>query len=289
MRALASCVCLIVTTLLVSNAGVARADTECARGYRDTTADERAAMTAVLERVRATLPPAPIGWQAAGDESLDVPTAICRDDADRPWAFGLYRDYQRVDDVERRDRMLEDVAKRYAADMQAKQPRIDAINVRIQELTMAAVAAAGKADYGKVDDLNDEIATAQLELEQVMAEGGTFERLDAASAEAARDMNMRIEVSVNPGYASPGYGAQVASRPGGAVHAWHRQDGDDVTALILFGDWRTAGSSLEPEARAGVAPTAVQTILVRVTADTARIGMLLEAINFATLATLIGR
>jgi len=281
---------LIVCALLLCNAGLARADRECAGGYRDTSVVERAAMMKVLEAVRAALPPVPAGWLEAGDDSLELPTAICRDDANRPWPYGLYRGYQRVDDLERRERILAQLAERYAADTEAKRPRIDALSVRIQELTTAAIAAAGTADYARIDALKQEIAGAQLELEQVMAEESVFARHGATGVEAARDMHMGIEVAVNAEHVSPGHGAVVASGPAGAAGTWRWLDrSGNVTALILFGEWLSKQDSPAPAARVGAAPTQVQTISIQVTADTDRIDTLVAAIDFARLAALIER
>jgi hypothetical protein len=80
-------------------------------------------------------------------------------------------------------RSLTMLALKMSADMQAKQPRIDAIMARVQELSAAAVAAGQENDFARVDALNVELAQATAEMEQVMAEGGTLEQVDAANDE----------------------------------------------------------------------------------------------------------
>lgn len=117
----------------------------CVKAYRDTTADERAVMTMVLENALRALPPAPEGWVLAGDDRPYVQPSICRDDEGRPWRYELSRDYQRVDDLDKRNKILEDASARRATAMQAKQPRLDAIMARIEEIS----AAAGRLARGK--------------------------------------------------------------------------------------------------------------------------------------------
>ena len=68
---------------LVAYALVALADTSgalavgvCNKGFRDTTAAERATLTAVLEAVKKALPAVPTGWVILGDDEVSVPRSL---------------------------------------------------------------------------------------------------------------------------------------------------------------------------------------------------------------------
>ncbi len=293
MRALVFFFCLVISTLFMLAGTAAHADSVCVNGYRDTTADERAAMTSVLENALRALPPAPEGWVLLSDERLYVKPTVCRDDEAQPWSYEFSRDYQRVDDLDQRNKILDDAAARVTAAIQAKQPRIDAVQAKIQELSTAAVAAAAKNDFARIDALNVELERATAEMERIMAEGGTLEQVDAANAEAGRDQNVRIAVSVNAAHEPLGYGADSMTAPSAAQYAYRwRETGSgasDVTALVLLGHWQVNGDAAQPVPPANAAPTAAQVISVRITADESRIQSLLDSVNFETLAAPISR
>jgi len=290
MRALVIVVCVACASVFTLTPTNVAADEECVAGYRDVTQGERAAMLSVLERALQALPAAPNGWVVTSDDSLYVTPSICRDHESSPWSYDLSRSYQRVDNVEERDRALGDAAAKNASAMKAKQPRMDAITAKIQELSMAAVAAAEKGDYAKVDEINVELDQASAEMERLMAEGGTLDQIDAANREANRDNKIDIEVSVNSGYESVDYDARDVPGPAGAEHAYRWSGSSssetDETALILFGRWETAGNGVGVQPTANAAPTAAQAISVRVSADAGRIQSILDAIDFSTLAAL---
>ena len=84
------------------------ADAECVRGYRDTTPEERRTMTAVLESALRALPPTPKGWVLVSDGTLYVQPNVCRDGEARPWSYQVSRDFQRVDDLDVRNKILDD-------------------------------------------------------------------------------------------------------------------------------------------------------------------------------------
>ncbi len=58
---------------------------------------------------------------------------------------------------------------------------------------------------------------------------------------------------------------------------------------ILFGHWQEAGNGVGTVPRAGAAPTAAQSLSVRVTADEGRIDSVLDGIDFKALAALVMR
>jgi hypothetical protein len=285
-------VSLVVSTSVILVASNGWTDEECYKGYRDVTPSESAAMMTVLESALKTMPPAPGGWEVSRDD-MYVTQSVCRDDESNPWGYDSYRTYARVDDRDARDQILSDAGAQTSADMKAKQPRMDAVMARIQELSLAAVAAAEKGDYDKVDEINVEIQEASDEMERIMAEGGTLDRIDEATDAANRDTQITITVDVNSGHGLFGYGAEETTVPPGAdgAYRWIDTEGSVVneTRLILFGGWRTDGESFDPVFRAGAAPTAAQAISFRITADESRIDSVVDAIDFRTVAASVAR
>jgi len=293
MRASRALVLLVVCPVLTLVATLAGADGECFKGYRDTTPAERAAMMGVLETALGALPPAPDGWVVASDDTLYVTSTVCRDHDSVPWRYDFSRSYGRVDDRDARTRILEDAASQTSADMTSKQPRMDAVMARIQELSQAAVAAAEKGDYDTVDAINVEIQEASAEMERIMGEGGTLERVDEATDAANRDTTISIIVEVNSGHGLYGYGAEPTTVPPGAdgAYRWTDTEGSNVneTRMVLFGRWRTDGEAFDPVFRDGAAPTAAQAISVRITADESRVASVVDAVDFSALAASVAR
>lgn len=291
MRAPILLVFLASATFVSLFATTVMADNECIKGYRDITSSERAAMTKVLETAVRSMPPAPDGWVVVSDDDLYVSPRVCRDDEAEPWTYTFSRSYLRVDDLDARNQIMDDAGDRMGAAMAAIQPRMDAIMARIQELSMAAVAAAEKSDFKKVDEINAEIQKASEEMEQLTS--GTYEDLDRANEDASRDMDIRIEVEINPSYTLFGYGAEKTTVPAGAdaAYRWRVTEGSvsKEIALVLFGHWRADGEAMEPVFRANAVPTAAQTISVSITADESRTGSVLDAIDFKTLAASVSR
>jgi len=286
-------VSLAVSACFTLVATDARTDEECFKGYRDITAAERAAMMHVLETALAAMPPAPAGWEVASEDALYVDPKVCRDNDSYPWRYDFDRRYRRIDDFEVRDEALGDAAARMQADMKAKQPRMDAVMARIQELSMAAVAAAEKGDYDKAEKINAEIEKASAEMEQIMAGGGTLDRMDEATDAANRDTSIYIDVEINTGHGLFGYGAERTATPPGAdsAYRWTDMEGGNVneTRMILFGEWRTDGEAFDPVFRPGAAATAAQTISITVTADESRTESVVDAIDFRKVAASVAR
>lgn len=269
-----------------------RADEVCDSGFRSPTADEEAAMRVVVDGALLALPAQLEGWVGETSGGLDV-SSQCMDDPPRPWEYGVVRRFDRVDDVEERERLSQEAAASYQSARQSVQPTTDAIMARIQELSLAAVAAAEAGDYARVDEINVQIERASAEFEAVMSGTGAAAALDAATEELSRDHSIRITLEVNPGFESLGYEFGPAATPVGASHAFRWPETayspTDETRLLLFGSWTVAGDRAAQVLRAGVAEAVPQGIAVRVTADESRIESLVAGIDSAALAALMSR
>jgi hypothetical protein len=277
-------------------ASSAQGDGVCYRGYRETTADERATMTAVLEAVKGALPPAPEGWVVLGDDALSITENICGDYAIIPWQYEFGRSYQRVDDQEARQQKLEAAGELMRADMAAKQPRLDAITARSQVLGAELGAAAEKGDYARADEINQEIFAGSEEYKRILDEGDATERMNALYAEMNQDLQMSVRASINPLTASPpAEGASAIDVPAGATSAfrWSTTSGDvqEDQLVIFFGEWRTTPegflTTVRPEGSANLVEP--RTIMVQVTAHAGRIAGIVDAINFEALASTLAK
>jgi len=214
----------LVMAVAAAVAPPAGADGECFKGYRDTTAAERATMTAALETVRSALPAPAQGWVLQGDDAIAVTQGLCRDYEAGPWSYGFTRYYQRIDDRETRDQILADAAADYSARMAERQAELQALEARVTELTQAAVAAAQAGDYERIETINREIE--QYSAQQQRIYDAASVNMEAATAEAGRDQVMTITVTVNPRGESategepipPPAGAQSAFRSSSAGH-----------------------------------------------------------------------
>lgn len=269
---------------------VARGDAPCNRGFRDTTAAERGAVTAVLQAAKRALPPAPTGWVIVGDDQISVVSSLCRDYESAPWGYDFNRHYQRVDDQEARNKIIADAAAASAAAFKQKQPRLDAIRAKNEVLVNKQVALVQKGDMAGATALNEQIAALQAQYERIVNEGDSNAQLEAAMAEASRDQHMYISVQVNSNQVKPDNDAAVMPPPAGARAAFrwsNTQDGvTENHVLMLLGQWRSAADNvwkrvLHPE----MAPTAAQVMSISVTADPDRIAGIISAIDVRTLAT----
>ncbi len=101
---------MVCAAALATVAPAARSDAPCNKGYRDSTAAERATMTAVLQAAKKALPPAPTGWVIEGDDEISITTNLCQDYEAAPWVYHFNRTYQRIDDQEARDKIIADAA-----------------------------------------------------------------------------------------------------------------------------------------------------------------------------------
>jgi hypothetical protein len=269
-------------------------DAPCYKGYRDSTPAERATMTAVLQAVKKALPPAPAGWVIEGDGQISVTTSLCRDSEGAPWDYHFSRSYQRVDDQEARNKILEDAAVASQAALALKQPRLDAAMARMQKIVAKQVALIEKRDYAGAEAMNAEVAKAQADYQKIMDEGDSQAQFDAAAARASRDQSMYIGVRVNSNQEVPPTGARSIPPPPGARAAFRwdtsREQIPSENALILLGQWRTVAGGvwkrvLHPE----MAPTAAQVMSISISADPERIAGIIAAIDTTSLAAKVPR
>ncbi len=281
--------------LAALGASPAHSDGVCEKGIRDTTAAERATITSVLEAAKNALPPAPQGWIIVGDDQVSAPTSICGDYELSPWRYEYTRYYQRVDDQAARNELIKAAADRSVADMEQKQPRLDAINARMQAIVARQVALVEKGDYTAAAAMNEQLASIQEEYKKVLDEGNVAEQNEAAFQEAARDQTMNIQVRVNSPTEWRTADAKAFKPPPGAVAAFRwtdsaRGDVQEDSALLLLGHWKPPTSDhSELVRRANVPLSAAHGISIRVAADASRIAPMIDAMHFRDLAHMLAR
>jgi hypothetical protein len=253
-------------------------------------------MTTVLEAVRVALPPAPEGWIVQGDDALSIIDNICGDYAIIPWQYGFGRHYQRIDDYEARQQKIAAAGAEMRADMEAKQPRLDAITARSQDLGAELAAAAEKGDFARADEINQEIFAASEEYKRIMDEGDATERMNALFAEANQDLHMSVRTNINPMTASPpAEGAGEFDLPAGATSAfrWSTTSGDaqEDQVLVFFGEWQTSPEGFLRPVRPGSSANLVKphAMTVQVTAHASRIAAIIDAIDFEALAATLAK
>jgi hypothetical protein len=275
-------------------AATAHADGGCAKGWRDVTAAERATMTAVVEAAKKAMPPAPEGWVVRGEDSVTMPTTLCIDQDTAPWVYAVSRSYYHAAVQEARNEVITSAATDMAAQMEAKQPRLDAVMAKMNAVSAEIAAAAAKADYARTEELGTQMQKLSDEYKAILEEGGTTEKMNAAAAEASRDLDMRVVVRVNALYASHDVGAEVLRPPAGAQSAlrWKETNGgvSEGHALVLLGPWQPSGEGALQAVPAANAPApAAQVISVTVAADESRLASTLDAIDFSVLAQTLPR
>ncbi len=273
-------------------ASVARADGPCYKDFRDTTPAERATMTAILETVKKALPPAPTGWVILGDEQVSVPRSLCRDFELSPLGYGFTRNYQRVDDQEARDKIIEEAGAKSKAAMDLKQPRLDAIMARMEKLSQRQVALVEKGDLAGAAALGDDMDKIQQEYQKVIDEGDSEQQFQEAAERAGRDVVMTVSLEVNAGRASKMSDAITLPLPPGAKSAlrWTTTGANSTGggAQILLGLWRTAPTGgWVSMSRANHPLAAAHTMAINVNADASRIESAVGAIDFNALAKLL--
>lgn len=275
-------------------ATTAHADGGCTKGWRDVTAGERATMMAVVDTAKKGLPPAPEGWVVRGEDSVTMPTTLCLDQEGAPWTYEISRSYYHAAVQEARNEVITSAAADMAAQMEAKQPRIDALTAKMNTLGAELAAAAEKADYARTEELGKQMQKLSDEYKAILEEGGTTEKMNAVAAEASRDLDMRIVVRVNALYASHGLNAEPLRPPAGAQSAfrWTEQGGgvSEGHALVLLGPWQPRGDgSLQAVPPANAPPPSAQVISVAVSADESRLASTLDAIDLSGLAQALSR
>lgn len=276
----------------IACAFVARADGVCNLGYRTIIASDRAAMLGVLEAGKRAMPPAPTGWIIGGYEELSVQQTMCGDGWTTPWTYDFTRHYNRVDDREARDARLREAGAKMKAAMDAKQPRLDAVNAKMQKLSAQQIAYVEKKDMEHALALNEPMARLQAEAASIMNEGDSQAQFEATAIELGRDLEMIVEFKVNDARHWVAAGATNFAPPAGAQAAvrWTDNASGNVqaTALVLVGGWRPhTPEEWQIVRRPGVTYNMPHAIAVRVTGDPARIDPLLATIDFKGIAALL--
>ena len=264
-------------------------DAPCYKDYRDTTPAERAAETAALTAIRKALPPAPTGWVINGDDQFSVTTTFCRDYEGAPWTHHFGRSYQRVDDQEARNKMIEDAGAASAAAFKLKQPRLDAIMAKQEKLVQQQVALMEKGDMVRATALNEQLAKLQDEYKKIVDEGDADEQANTAFTEAMRDTTMSINVNANANTVQPSSDAKSLAVPAGARAAFqwttNREEAIDGHALILVGQWQQATDGSWKRVRhANAPPMAAQVYTISIQADPSRIASAVQSIDIKALA-----
>jgi hypothetical protein len=133
---------LLCSVLALSRA---YADYACSEDYHQATPEELATMTETLEAARAAVPAPPQGWvNTLNDDSVSPPTSFCPDFY--PWTYRYGRHYSRVEGAEERERVMAAAGAEFKAAMDAKQPRLDALQAEMTELSTQYAAAATSGD-----------------------------------------------------------------------------------------------------------------------------------------------
>jgi hypothetical protein len=267
----------------------AMADAVCYKGYRDTTAAERAKMNSVLQTVKDAMPAPPAGWVIGGDDSFSVPQSLCQDYALVPLDYGFGRLYRQVGDADRRQKLIDDQSARLGEAYKQKQPRLEAIQAKMEKLNAQQITLLQKGDFAGAEKFSTQIAALQEEYRKVADEGNDPAAMDAASKEMNRDLELTISVRVNPMTASVPTEAKPMTAPAGAKSAWrwHVEDSSQSTdhALYHFGSWfKRPDGSFQPSVRQGAPFSAAHGLTLEITGDPERVTQTITALNFAKVA-----
>jgi hypothetical protein len=223
-----------------------------------------------------------------------MPTTLCIDQEGAPWVYEISRAYYHAAVEEARNQVVASAAVDMTAQMEAKQPRLDAVMAKMTALSAEMAAAAAKADYARTEELGTQVQKLSDEYKAILEEGGTTEKMNAVVAEASRDLDMRVVVRVNALYASHDVGAEALRPPAGAQSAFRwKGQGENVNeghALVLLGPWQPSGEGgLQAVPSANAAAPAAQVMSVSVAADESRLASTLDAIDFRALAQALSR
>ena len=278
----------ILVLAALQSASLALADSECFKGYRDTTPEERATMTANLGTVRAALPGAPEGWIVTSDDEISPVLRICGDDENDPWSYSFSRSFHRTTGFETRDSLMDVAADVARSEMDAKKPRAEEIEARITTLSQQAVEAAQKGDMDAIEAINQEIEKVSEEYSRLLDEGEATGAISAAE-EASRDESFSIAVEINADHMWHDPAAVPMSIPGAAA-AYRWGEKGEGQALILVGPWKpVAGSDGDSECamRPGEKAETAQAVAIQVFGDVTRLESVAKAIDVKTIAALV--
>jgi len=281
---------LACSLALFTTASMAIADSPCNRGIRDTTPAERAKMTGVLQAVKDALPAPPAGWVIQSQETISVPQSWCQDYAQVPLEYDFTRHYRRVDDAEQRQKLLDDQSARLVEAYKQKQPRLEAIQAKMEKLNAQQIALLQKGDIAGSEKYSTQIAALQEEYQSVADEGNDPAAMDAVSKEMKRDLELTISVRVNPMTASDPAGAKPMAAPAGAKSAWrwHVEDESQSTdhALYYFGTWfKRPDGTFQPSVRQGAPFSAAHGFTLEIIGDPERVTQTISAFDFEKAAS----
>lgn len=278
---------------LLAFAPATLADAPCDAGYRDTTPAERAQMTSVLETIRSAMPAPPAGWQIGGDDAISVPQSMCQDYKLVPLVYTFTRWYRNVGEAEARQKPLMDQAAIEAEAYKKKQPRLEAIQAQMEAIVAKQVPLLEKGDIVGAEKYNAEIDRLQTEYKRIADEGNNPEAMDAAAKEASRDMELTIQVAVNPMTARAPSEAKPTARPAGAgsAYRWHVEDEKQSVdhALYYFGTWfKRPDGAFQPSVRSGATlSSGAHALSIQVTGDPERVTQMMAAMDFGKIASAV--
>ena len=273
----------LLAVALVVGAAAARADYWCEKGYHDTAPADRATATHALETIRAALPATPQGWVLQGDDTISVMQNLCGDFDGLAWQYSFNREYQRVDDREARDALMNQAGEVMKADQAAKQAQLDALTKKMEALGAETAVAAQAGDFAKVDALSQQGADLGEQYQQLVDGGSAREKADALMAQASRDQIMNINVGVNGRFVPPD-GAVAYPSPAGAGPAYRWSDTRDMVSedhvVVLFGRPPPNDAVID-------APATARALVIEITADPDRIDATVGSIDFAALGGVV--
>jgi hypothetical protein len=271
----------------------AYADGVCEKGNRDTTPAERQTMMGVMEAVKAALPLAPAGWVIGGYEELSPIGSICMDAESTPWAYGFSRTFNRTDDLAERERAMAEAAAAVRAARDARQPRMDALQVKVDAASKEFAAAAQSGDQARIAASQRAMDAISAEYAAFFAEAEDPQLLESVARTTMQDNTMSIGISVNPGGIADSDLQRVAPFAGAqSAYRWiETADGFETAhVLLLFGAWQPRDAGGMTSSRRGTASSsAAHAIAVRVDADPGRLDSLLATIDFGALAATLVR
>jgi hypothetical protein len=278
------------SVLALLGVSTAYADGVCEKGYRDTTAAERQMMMGVMEAAKAALPLAPTGWIIGGYEELSPIGSICMDGETTPWAYNFSRTFNRTDDQAEREQALADAGAELRAAQAARQPRMDALQAKMEAVSAEFAKAAQSGDAERMAASQRAIDAVSKEYEAFFAEAENPQLIESIARTTMQDRTMSIAISVNPGGIYDSDWQSVAPF-GGAQSAYRWTTNDDgietAHALLLYGAWAPReGGGVTSGRRGTTSSAASHAMAVRVEADPGRLDSLLASINFNALAAL---
>lgn len=249
----------------------------------------------VLGAIDQALPPGPRGWEQTERSKVEAPRHVTEGAEQSP----LGVDYHIVWKDLPRLRAAGDKAVQAGAGIMRRQQEdksLQALQREFEALAAKLGEAYRKNDLAQAQRIQAEMEAAAQKLEK--AHGAYDQEVKRAlAANEARDAIARIDVLVNVFSESPPSGMAAAPPAAGliAYRSPGQQDGhrgwQEGETLVLAGPWtlNPDGGYLEAKPRPGLPHTAAQTLLVRVRADEARAGRILQAMDWAKLKGLLAK